>query len=158
MLCTIKCQLAQCACAHESSIELGYYGVDHTPHCRPRAAAQTHRVMAMFSLCSNIESTTRPWQRAASPLALLEVRWPAQQACRNMRRLRHSLELKNASLWPLGPGNLVCAHGTTISTIRESSELVGASFIPSRLGHGLYKKMKIFFVLYSITISILTPV
>ena len=35
------------------------------------------------------------------------------------------LELENASLWPLGPGNLVCAHGTTILTNRESSELVG---------------------------------
>ena len=34
-------------------------------------------------------------------------------------------DLKNASLWPLGPGNLVCAHGTTILTNRESSELVG---------------------------------
>ena len=32
------------------------------------------------------------------------------------------VELENASLWPLGPGNLVCAHGTTILT---SSELVG---------------------------------
>ena len=36
---------------------------------------------------------------------------------------RRSLE--NASLWPLGPGNLVCAHGTTILTNREPSELVG---------------------------------
>ena len=27
--------------------------------------------------------------------------------------------------WPLGPGNLVCAHDTTILTNRESSELVG---------------------------------
>ena len=58
-----------------------------------------------------------------SPLASLEARWPAEQACRNARRLRRSLE--NASLWPLGPGNLVCAHGTTILTNRESSELVG---------------------------------
>ena len=38
--------------------------------------------------------------------------------------LRRSLELKNASLWPLVPGNLVCAHGTTILTNREPSELV----------------------------------
>ena len=40
------------------------------------------------------------------------------------QRLRLSLELVNASLWSLGPGNLVCAHGT-ILTNRESSELVG---------------------------------
>ena len=39
--------------------------------------------------------------------------------------LRHSLELENASLWPLGPGNLVCAHSTTILTNREPSKLVG---------------------------------
>ena len=57
-----------------------------------------------------------------SPLASLEARWPAEQACRSLRR---SLELKNASLWPLGPGNLVCTHSTMILTNRESSELVG---------------------------------
>ena len=39
---TIECKLVQCACADESST---ICGVDHTPHCRPRAAAQTHRVM-----------------------------------------------------------------------------------------------------------------
>ena len=38
--------------------------------------------------------------------------------------------LKNASLWPLGHGTLVCAHGTTILTNCE----------PSRLGHRVYKK------------------
>ena len=47
---TIECQLVQRACADE----------DHTPHCRPRVADQTHRVMATFSLRSNVESTTRP--------------------------------------------------------------------------------------------------
>ena len=41
-----------------------YYGVDHTSHCRPRAAAQTHHVMVTFSLRSNVESTTRRSQRA----------------------------------------------------------------------------------------------
>ena len=33
--------------------------------------------------------------------------------------------LENASLWPLGHGTLVCAHGTTILTNHEPSELVG---------------------------------
>ena len=40
-----------------------YYGVDHTPHCISRAAAWTHCVMATFSLCSNVEFTTKLWQR-----------------------------------------------------------------------------------------------
>ena len=59
-----------------------------------------------------------------SPFASLEARWPAEQACRNARHLRRLLELENASLWPLGPGNLVCAHGTTTLINHESSELV----------------------------------
>ena len=33
--------------------------------------------------------------------------------------------LENASLWPLGHDTRVCAHGTTILTNREPSELVG---------------------------------
>ena len=71
------------------------------------------------------------------PLASLEARWPAEQACRNARHLRRSLELENASLWPLGSGNLVCAHGTTILTNRESSELVG-----ERIFHALQVRMR----------------
>ena len=59
MLCTIECQLVQCPCADESSPELCYYGVDHTPHCR-----LFKHTMATFSLRSNVDSTTRPWQRA----------------------------------------------------------------------------------------------
>ena len=56
------------------------------------------------------------------PLALLEAWWPAEQAYRNTRRLCRSLELaENVSL----RRNLVCAHGTTILTNHESSELVG---------------------------------
>ena len=51
---TIECRLVQHACTDE----------DYTPHCRPRVAAQTHRVMVTFSLSLNVESTTRPWQRA----------------------------------------------------------------------------------------------
>ena len=39
--------------------------------------------------------------------------------------LARAQALENASLGPLGPGNLVCAHGTTILTNRESSKLVG---------------------------------
>ena len=35
----------------------------HPPHCRPRAAAQTHHVIVTFLLCSNVESTIRLWQR-----------------------------------------------------------------------------------------------
>ena len=59
--------------------------------------------------------------------------------------LCHSLKLKydNASLWPIGPGNLVCAHGTTILTNCEPSKLVGECIfyaLQARLGHRLYKK------------------
>ena len=50
---TAWCQLVQCVCADE----------DHTPsslQAAARVAAQIHRVMATFSLRSNVESTTRP--------------------------------------------------------------------------------------------------
>ena len=57
---------------------------------------------------------------------------------------------------PLGLGNLVCAHSTTILTNHESSELVGECiFMPSRLGHGPYKKidrLKNIFIVYSVII------
>ena len=43
------------------------------------------------------------------------------ETCSALRRL---LELENASLWPLGPGNLVCAHSTAILTNCGPSELV----------------------------------
>ena len=54
-----------------------------------------------------------------SPLASLKAQWPAEQTCPNAWRYA-----PYASLWPLGPGTLVCAHGTTILTNREASELV----------------------------------
>ena len=38
---------------------------------------------------------------------------------------RFNTPLENASLSLQGPGNLVCAHSTTILTNHESSELVG---------------------------------
>ena len=48
-----------------------------------------------------------------------------------------------------------CVHGTAILINRGPFELVeDTSFMPSRLGYGLYKKknrLKIFFVVYSIT-------
>ena len=114
---TIEFQLVQCACADESST------VDHTPHCRPRVAAPCNGD-TLTPLERQVYHQTMTKSRPSSPLASLEARWPAEQACRNARR--RSLELENASLWPLGPGgNLVCAHGTPILTNRESSELVG---------------------------------
>ena len=59
--------------------------------------------------------------------------------------LRRSFVLENESLWPLGPSNLVCAHGKTILTNCELSKLIGESvyFMPSRLGHGLLYSRKI---------------
>ena len=61
-----------------------------------------------------------------SLLASLKAQWPAEQACRNALRLRRLHELKNASLalWPLGPGNLVSAHGN-ILTNHGCFELIG---------------------------------
>ena len=101
----------------------GYHGVDHTPHYRPLKLTM-YISMVTFSLRLDIESMTRPQQRAdiTSRFARGSM---AEQACQNLRCLRRSLTLENASLWPLGPGNIVCAYGTTILTNRESSELVG---------------------------------
>ena len=93
------------------------------PNYKPRVAAQTHRVMATFSLRLNLSPDHDKEQ--TSPLSSLKARWPAEKACQNAQRLRHSLELENASLWSLVSGNLVCAHGIPILTNRESSELVG---------------------------------
>ena len=62
-----------------------------------------------------------------SPLTLLEAWWPAEQGQSKrmtLAPLARARECICASLCPLGPGNLVCAHGT-ILTNRESSELVG---------------------------------
>ena len=44
--------------------------------------------------------------------------------------------LKNASLWLLDPGSLICAYGTTILTNREPSELVGEHIVLCVL-HGI---------------------
>ena len=43
MLCTIRVPVSTVHMRRWSSTELCHYGVDHTLHCRPRAAAQTHR-------------------------------------------------------------------------------------------------------------------
>ena len=109
------------------TLNLCSYGIDHTPHCRPRAAVQTHRAMATFSLRSNVKSTTRPWQRAdiTSGFARGSVACRAGLLKRTALAPLARAQECNASLWPLGPSNLVCAHSTTILTNRESSELVG---------------------------------
>ena len=127
--------------------------------------------MATFSLCSNVQSTTRSSQRADiaapnfEPMLLLCRPHLSLQAKYNgdvltmlklqiyhqtMTKSRHRFSLCSrfaglpsrlakthrtctvrSSLRMhlydpgLGPGNLVCAYGTTILTNRESSELVG---------------------------------
>ena len=114
----------QCACADESSPKLCYYGVDHTPHCRPSCKSSCSNppcIKCQRSLSSNLPPDYDKEQ--TSPLASLEAWWPAEQASQMRGTLRCSLE--NSSLWPLGHGTLVCAHGTTILTNCESSELVG---------------------------------
>ena len=83
------------------------------PHpSRTRAAAQTHRVMATFSLCSNVESTTRLWQR--TDLASRFAR--GSMACRAGLSKREALcaACSNSRMrlfGPyIGPGNLVCTR------------------------------------------------
>ena len=96
--------------------------------CRPHPSLALH-AESSCSLPSHSARILNPPpdhdKEQTSPLALLKARWPVEPACQNARCLRHLLELENTSLWPLGPGNLVCAHGTTILTNHESSELVG---------------------------------
>ena len=107
----------------------------------PRAAAQTH-LRSHSARTLNLPPDHDKEQ--TSPLASLKARWPVEQACQNARRLRHSLELENASLWPLGPGNLVCAHGTTILTNHESSELVGERILYAiQIRTGIIRKLSL---------------
>ena len=82
---------------------LRYYGIDHTPHCRPRAAA-------MLKLTCNSDLA----------LTLLETRRPAEQAAACLSSRMHLYDMV-----PIGPGKLDFAHGTTILTNREPSKLVG---------------------------------
>ena len=88
-----------------------------------------------------------------SSLASLEARWPAEQASQNTRRFVPFIQVREC----ISMATLVCAHGTAILTNREPCELVAECiFMPSRLGHGLYKKndvWKIFFVVYTCSIK-----
>ena len=60
------------------TLNLCYYGVDHTPHCRPRAAARIHCVWRC-SLSSNLPPDYDKEQTLP--------RWPAEQVSRNARHL-----------------------------------------------------------------------
>ena len=60
-------------CMHE--LLSSNYGVDHTPHCRPRAAAQIHHIWRR-SLSSNLPPDYDEEQ--TSFLTLLEARCPAE--------------------------------------------------------------------------------
>ena len=63
-------------------------------------------------------------KQQTSPLASLKAQWPAEQACRKARHFAPLTQARECVSMALGPGNLVCAHGTTILTNREPSELV----------------------------------
>ena len=95
------------------------YGVDHTPHCRSRAAAQIHRVMITFLLCSNFESTTRLWQRTNPTSCFAQV----SVAC-----LEASLEMCGASRhW----ATLTCAYIRPIMSLLRPYLIINFMF----LGH-----------------------
>ena len=101
------------------TLNLCYYGVDNTPHSRPRAAALTHRVWRR-SWTSNLPPDYDKEQ--TSPFASLKARLPTEQASRNAQRFAPFA--RECVSMPLGPGILFCAHGTTILTNCEPSELV----------------------------------
>ena len=83
-----------------------YYGIDHTPHYLPRAAARTSNLPSGYD------------KEQISPLASLEAWWPAEQASRNAR---HFVPFARECV---SMATLVCTHGTTILTNCEPSELV----------------------------------
>ena len=136
-------------------LNLYYYGVDHTPHCRSRVAARTHRVMAMFSLCLNIESTTRLWQRTdlasrfAWDLVACSVGLPK---CAALCAVRLKLHLYGHprlctqhynsdqwwAFWTCSRAHLICPPGKDTDYIRKLS----------------LWKIIFFFVYYSIIIPI----
>ena len=97
------------------TLNLCYYGVDHTPHC---TAARTHHVLNGDILSRRITD------EQTSPLASLKARWPAEQISRKARRFTPFAQ-ECVSVPPGLDQALICAHGTTILTNREPSELVG---------------------------------
>ena len=122
LLTACNYQLVQCSCVDESSTKLCYYCVDHIPHCRPRAAARTHRVLNGDVLSRRIYQQTITKNRSRLSFhsklgGLLSRSFEMRSASR--------CSLENAFLWPLGHDTLICAHGITILTNRKPSELVG---------------------------------
>ena len=100
-----------CTYADECSNKLWTYAM-------PRAAAQTHRVMWCSRSARTLNLPLGYDKEQTSPLASLEARWPAEQASRNEQRF--ALFTREC----ISMATLVCAHGTTILTNCEPSELV----------------------------------
>ena len=100
-----------CTYADERSNKLWTYAM-------PRAAAQTHCVMWCSRSARTLNLPSGYDKEQTSPLASLEARWPAEQASRNEQRF--ALFTREC----ISMATLVCAHGTTILTNRETSELV----------------------------------
>ena len=85
--------LATVSTVHMQQHELRtYFFVDHTPRCRSTVAAWTHH-------CNG------------NILALLEARWPAEQASWNVQRLVPFVQEC------ISMATLVCAHGTAKSWV-----------------------------------------
>ena len=104
------------------------------------AAAGTYCVYAMakFSLRSNVESTGLSTGTTKSSPPRLSLRSRLGDLLSGLsERAALSASRSRMRLY----GHLVCAHGPTLLTNPEPCKLESASFMPSRLGHGLYKKI-----------------
>ena len=103
-----------------------YYGVDHTPSSLQAKSSCSNSPCngdILTPLEHQIYHQTMTKNRYRLSLRSRFGGLPSRPV-KTAWCLHRSLELVNASLWPLGPGNLICAHGT-ILTNRESFELVG---------------------------------
>ena len=114
------------------------------PHPSMQGQQKLLTAMAMFSLCSNVESTTRLCQRTdlVSHFAnLFKALWPAEQAPRNARHFAPFVRECISSCM----ATLACAHGTAILTNCGPSKLV-AERIFYALQVNIIRKMIICFV------------
>ena len=109
----LNCQLVWCACVVENS----HYGVDHTPHCRPRTLFELIMYGNILScrIYHHTKTKNRPHLSRLSGLLSRSLKTRGALCCL----------FENVSLWPLGHDTLLCAHGTIILTNHEPSELVG---------------------------------
>ena len=98
------------------NLNLCYYDVDYTSYCMPRAAAQTHRVMATFSLCLNVESIIRLWWR----IDLTSHFTRGSVACLSRPLETHGTLRHSLSLWP----GIYFFHPTSYRKYNHTHQLI----------------------------------